>query len=416
MHESLQSSYKCFHSTETALLKVQNYVLRNIDEKNCVALVLLDLSAAFDTIDHDILLSRLSNRFGVKGNALAWFESYLSNRTQAVFIDGKTSKRHVLKYGVPQGSVLGPILFISYTAPLGDIVRKHNLMMHLYADDTQIYLAFKPQSSAIAVSMAKIEACISDIRKWMATNFLMLNDTKTEFLILGTSHQLKKVPKTCLHIGNDEIESCDSARNIGAIFNSTMNLEKHVNTICRAAWYHLRNIGLVRKYLNQAATETLVHAFITSKLDHMNSLLINLPSVLLNKLQKVQNAAARMVVRAKKFQHISPHLIKLHWLPVRQRIAFKVLLITYKALNDQGPSYIREMLTLYAPSRALRSENQYMLDKPRTNSTYGDRSFSAAAPALWNDLPLTIRQSPSTEVFKNRLKTHLFNKYFNVSD
>ena len=143
LEESFQSAYKRFHSTEIALLKVQNDILFEIDNQKCVVLLLLDMSVAFDTVDHKLLLERMSKHYGVKGSALKWFRSYLQDRKQFVMIDGIKSKVKELRYGVPQGSVLGPILYLLYTSPIGDIIRRHGLNYHLYADDTQLYLSFK---------------------------------------------------------------------------------------------------------------------------------------------------------------------------------------------------------------------------------------------------------------------------------
>ena len=142
LNESLQCGYKKHHSCETALLRVQNDILKSIDDKQCVVLLLLDLSAAFDTVDHKILLHRLRSRFGIKGKALSWLQSYLTDRSQSVQIDGFTSSVRPLRFGVPQGSVLGPLLYLLYTAPLGDLIRWHDMDFHLYADDTQLYTTF----------------------------------------------------------------------------------------------------------------------------------------------------------------------------------------------------------------------------------------------------------------------------------
>ena len=411
LHTKWQSAYKKFHSTETALLRVANDILLDIDNQKCVLLVLLDLSAAFDTIDHETLMDRLSSLFGVKAKALSWFRSYLYGRTQSVHIGKSKSEKCSLKYGVPQGSILGPKQFISYTSPLADFVKGKNLKLHLYADDTQIYLAFEPTENSKNKSMKDLEACISQIREWMATNFLKLNDDKTEFLIIGNNQKLRKIPTPMLHIGGSEIKPVDSARNIGAIFDSTMSMEKHVDSICKSAWYHLRRIGSIRKYLDMPSTKTLVHAFITSKLDNLNSLLYGLPDKLINRLQRIQNAAARLVTRTRKHDHITPVLKELHWLPVRYRIDYKILLLTYKALNDEGPEYLRELLI---PSKGLRSRERLELQKPATKLVnYGDRSFSKAAPVLWNSLPVELRKSKSTNTFKKNLKTHLFTLAFN---
>ena len=411
LHEKWQSAYKKFHSTETALLRVTNDILLDMDKNKCVLLVLLDLSAAFDTIDHETLMNRLSSRFGVKAKALSWFKSYLSERTQSVLIGKNKSQKCGLEYGVPQGSILGPKQFIGYTAPLSDIVEKDGLRLHLYADDTQIYLAFDPSDESMDISMEKLEKCISKIRKWMADNFLKLNDDKTEFLILRSKHNLKKLKTPLLHIGTSEIEPTDSARNIGAIFDTTMSMEKHVDSICKSAWYNLRKIGSIRKYLDTTATKTLVHAFIISRLDNLNSLLYGLPQILIKRLQRVQNASARLITRTRKYDDITPVLKELHWLPIKQRIEYKILLLTYKSRNDKGPSYLAELLK--TPNRELRSKDELKLDDYiLTKRAYGDRAFAKAAPVLWNSIPVGLRKSKSVETFKKNLKTYLFTKAF----
>ena len=186
--EVMQSSYKRGHSTETALLKIQNDVLHAIDNKLCVILVLLDLSAAFDTVDHDILLNRPKLRFGIIDTAHKWFISYLAGRQQSVLINDIKSNQVELNCNVPQGSVLGPKLFIDYESPLGDIVRKHGLQVHFYADDSQIYFSFDPKFYDDAI--ARVEKCILEVREWMAKNMLKLNNDKTEYILLGTPQHI----------------------------------------------------------------------------------------------------------------------------------------------------------------------------------------------------------------------------------
>ena len=411
--EKLQSAYKKLHSTETALLYIQNDILRSIDDKSAVVLILLDLSAAFDTVDHKILLRRLETRIGISGCALAWFRSYLTGRTQRVCIQETLSSSHNLECGVPQGSVLGPILFTIYTLPLGDIIRKHGLNFHMYADDTQLYLTFKPaQDGSCEVTKEKLEECLKDIRIWMSKNMLKLNDDKTEMLVIRARHH-GPVVFPSVKIGSEEVTSSKKARNIGVVFDTTMSLDSHISQITRAAFYHIRNIGMIRKYLTTEAAEIIIHSFVTSKLDYCNALLYGLPKVLLDKLQHVQNTAARVVTGCKKYDHITPVLKNLHWLPVKQRITFKILLLTYKALHDKAPQYVTNMLTPYVPGRSLRSGSRMQLEIPHTRLlTYGDRAFSKAAPMLWNKLPIEIRQSPSIDSFKRKLKTFLFNQAY----
>ena len=218
-HEYFQSAYRSFHSTETALLRVHNDLLQAVDNKQCIYLVLLDQSAAFDTVEHNILLSRLDKSVGVTGSALDWCRSYFADRSQSIHVLGVPSVPRPLTCGMPQGSVVGPYGFPTYTAPVGGICCRHGIRYHFYADDSQLYLAFNPQDEDTA--RHKLEACISEIRNWMQRNHLKLNDTKTEFLIIGSKTQLNQLTNDSIQIGDTIIKSSHSARNIGAIFDCT---------------------------------------------------------------------------------------------------------------------------------------------------------------------------------------------------
>ena len=186
-------------------------------------------------------------------------------------------------------------------------------------------------------------------------------------------------------------------------------MSPHVNNICRGASFALRKIGKIRRYLDKSTTEQLVHAFVSSKLDNNNILLTGLPSKDISKLQRIQNSAARLVTFTKRREHITPVLRDLHWLPVLDRIIFKILLLTYKVRHDMAPMYLCELLHSYVPTRTLRSSSQDLLQTPSCRTkTYGERAFSIIAPKLWNDLPYEIRHAPSINQFKNSLKTHIF--------
>ena len=181
LNENFQSAYKKCHSTETALLKVYNDILCDLDDKHVALQSLLDLSAAFDTLDHGILLKRLELSFGIKGSALAWLTSYLENRQQSVQINESFSESVFIKYGIPQGSVLGPILFSLYTTPLSSIFSKYQINYHLYADDSQLYKS--TPFPDLNCTTEQIELCIEDTKAWMNSNKLKLNDDKTELIL-----------------------------------------------------------------------------------------------------------------------------------------------------------------------------------------------------------------------------------------
>uniref|UniRef100_A0A8C1SEN9 Reverse transcriptase domain-containing protein n=1 Tax=Cyprinus carpio TaxID=7962 RepID=A0A8C1SEN9_CYPCA len=317
--EDFQSGFRPYHSTETALLRVTNDLLLSSD-RGCISLlVLLDLSAAFDTIDHTILLHRLEHFVGINGSALAWFKSYLYDRHQFVAVNEEVSYRSQVQYGVPQGSVLGPLLFTLYMLPLGDIIRKHGVSFHCYADDTQLYISSRPGET---YQFEKLTECIVDIKNWMTSNFLLLNSEKTEVLIIGPKSSACNDLERCLSLDGCSVNSSSSVRNLGVLFDSNLSLESHVSSICKTAFFHLKNISKLRPMLSMSNAEMLIHAFMTSRLDYCNALLGGCSARLVNKLQLVQNAAARVLTRTRKYDHISPVLSTLHWLPIKHCIHF----------------------------------------------------------------------------------------------
>jgi len=411
--EKMQSAYKPGHSCETALLRIQNDLLHAIDKGKGCLLVLLDLSAAFDTVDYHLLLQLLESHLHVKGSALQLLRSYLTGRTQCVSISGIQSELVELLYGVPQGSVLGPIKFCIYTLPLGAILRFHDIEYHVYADDTQLYLAFDLHNDPDP-SLSKLCSAIADVRSWMISNKLKINDDKTEFVILSSRHH-NQPSNLQLQIGGVSISPSLIAKNLGVTFDSSLCMDKHVTNICRSCLFHLWNIGSVRHMLSDEATAQLIHSLVSSRMDFCNSLLYGLPDCAINRIQRVQNIAARILTLTPKASHITPVLKDLHWLPIRSRILFIILLLTYRAVHKLAPEYLCDLLAQYSPHRSLRSSRQLLLREPRTKlKTYGDRSFQAAGTREWNKLPLGIREATSLSNFKHKLKTHLFKCHYNV--
>jgi hypothetical protein len=404
-----QSAYRKFHSTETALLRITNDILLACERQKVTALVLLDLSAAFDTIDHSILISRLSTTFGITGSALNLISSYLLDRTQSVSIGPShdQSAPSPLSTGVPQGSVLGPLLFCLYTTPLASIFARSSITPHFYADDTQLYISFS--AADITNSLLELSAALDLTHSWLTSNRLTVNPSKTEFLLIGTPQQRSKVVSPSISFQGAILKPSADARNLGVIFDSSLSYTKHISNICSTSFYHIRQLRQVRASLDLNSSIILANALVSSKLDYCNSLYYNLPRSAKNRLQRVQNSLARAIVPSTRYtDHITPTLRKLHWLPIDKRIDFKIAALTYKTLNYHQPAYLFELLHPDTPSYSLRSATKNFLKIPYMKSEIGRRSFSFAAPTVWNSLPLSIRESPSLDLFLSRLKTHLF--------
>ena len=277
-----------------------------------------------------------------------------------------------LQCGVPQGSCLGPFLFTIYASKLFEVIKNYLPQSHAFADDTQLYLSFNSDTACSQKDVVEaMEQCIQAMRSWMIKDKLRLNDNKTEFMIIGTRKQLAKVNIDGLSAG-----------------------ESIIAPVTSAASFHIYNVRRIRKYLTNDATQTLVHSIVMGRLDYCNSLLYKVPTVHMSKLQRIQYSAARLVCSTPRFNHITPVLFSLHWLPVAYRIEFKILVLTFKAIYQLARSYICNLVILKEKCKyQLRSSEELLLHLPMgtTKKTLGDRSFQIAVPTLWNSLSANVR-------------------------
>ena len=403
----LQSAYRKHHSTESALLKVHNDIIMSMDKGEVTALTLIDFSAAFDTIDHATLTDRLSDWYGISGQSQIWFSSYLQNRHQSVKIEDTFSDKVTLSYGVPQGSVLGPVLFTLYTTPLSAIISSSDINHHLYADDTQIYMSLSVSNAK--ESLEKLQHCLMGVSAWMTGSKLKLNPSKTEFLPIGTKLQRKKFLNNfpCLFLGQDTNPST-SVKNLAVLFGSSLNFQKHISQTCRVCFYHIRDLRRIRKSLSLDLAKRIAVALVSSKLDYCNSLFHNMPEKDIARLQRIQNCLARVVTKAPRFSRSVPILKRLHLLPVKFRIYFKICAITFRTLKENQPAYLADLLVRPECSKYLRSTNSNRFVVPRIKTKTGSRAFSISGPALWNALPVPIRNAKTILTFRKLLKSHLF--------
>ena len=246
----------------------------------------------------------------------------------------------------------------------------------------------------------------------MNRNKLKLNDEKTELLAVGDTRRLSQVSREPLQLGEHHVPFQPSAKYLGVYVDESLSMSQHISHLCRSCFYHLRKIGTIRPFLSEGSTSKLVSSLILSRLDYCNSVLSGLPSTSLQRLQKVQNCAAKVTLRKRKRDHVTPLLKHLHWLPIEARIEYKVATLAFRHFEHSLPPYLSAELQVYQPSRTLRSSNQRLLKIPTTKlKSYGNRSFSYQAPVIWNSLPESLRNSTSLCAFKANLRTYLFNKH-----
>ena len=259
-------------------------------------------------------------------------------------------------------------------------------------------------------SINRLTQVLDLVQTWFTFNKLSLNPDKTEYMLIGTWQQHKKLEDRNLSFsfGGHNIEPSDKFRNLGFFMDKHLILKSHVSKICQISYYHIRNFRRIRDHLDLNSAKLLANALVSSRLDYCNSLLYGINEGLSKKLQTVQNSLARVVVPSvKRTDHISPVLKQLHWLKVSQRIKFKIALLTYKVLKFSQPSYLSNLLTR-KPLSNRRSSGKNLLEIPLIKSEYGRRSYTYAAPVVWNSLPQEIRDCTSEHAFRKKLKTHLF--------
>ncbi len=396
-----QSAYRTNYSTETALLGLYNDLLCNADADLTTAFCFLDLSAAFDTIDPNILLDSLATRCGIVADALLWFASYLSGRTQCVRVGDCQSSSVPVPVGVPQGSVNGSILFILLVSDLPEQTTTDGVIIDQYSDDTNGRITFKLLSkddhSDQRAAIASLGLWTRRTDGWLFDQHVILNLSKSLFFYAVSPHQAQKLALLPLDMSSCILQPSAEVKHLGVTFDSHLTMSSHIRNICRSSFFHLWRIGKVRRFLDPISFFPVQPLF------------VGLPGTLLSKLQRVINASARLILRVRKSDSIRSHLRSLNWLCVNDRITFRIATLTYRCLNGSAPSYLSRLIFPLKNSRSLRSSLSALLRVPRThNVNFGDRSFAKVAPSIWNQLLLAVRNAPSFLKFRSLLFKHLF--------
>ena len=302
-----------------------------------------------------------------------------------------------------------------YTAELFTIIEKHGINGHSYADDTKIYHSVPVCQAQVAVE--RISRALEDIHIWMDSSRLKLNAEKTQFIWIGSSRQIAKVQVIEIPISGVNVPLSTTVKDLGMKIDSSLSMSDHIDSLCRSCLFQLRQIRVLKRCLPQESVHILVKAFVSSRLDYCNSLFYGIGHGLLDKLQRIQNAAARLVSGKRKYDHITPVLRDLHWLPIRQRIEYKLSSFVHKSLHCQAPMYLSDAcirVSSIEGRQNLRSADAGELLIPRVRTKMGSRAFKTSGPSVWNNLPVNLRDSSlSLPSFQKRLKTVLFDRAFN---
>ena len=391
---SYQSGFRPTYSTLTSLLETTNNWCVNIDRGLLNGVVFIDLRKAFDTIDHEILLSKLKAH-GVDDLALVWFRSYLTDRKQRCFVNGQFSNSSFITKGVPEGSIIGPLLFLVYINDLPNCLNEG--FPRMFADDTNI-------------SFINLENLINfelqSLNRWLLANKLSLNIAKTEFMVIGSRQRLATFDdhELCVTVNGASVKQVKSSKTLGITLDENLTWRNHVDAITKKISSGIGALKRVRGLIDQETANKAYQGFIEPYFSYCATVWDGLGDTLSDRLQKLQNRAARVITRSS--YDISSNLpldqLKSNNLSVNRQNQKAILM--FKTLSGQTPQYLHEMFASRRCQYSLRNTNgKLFIPKPNTN--YLKRSFSYSGAFLWNNLPESLRLSPSLTAFKSSLES-----------
>ena len=407
-----QSGYKPKHGCTTALLHISDYMYDAMDNGEIIFLILLDYSKAFDIACHDLILAKLKN-LGFEQSALSWLKSYLNNRQQKVVLDSSESTLVSLRNGVPQGSILGPLLFTILVNDISDVI--HNCQYHLYADDTQLYL--KTTVDYAVETILSINDDLERIADFSTRSFLKINSDKSKFIVIGSKNNLNKLSRIenialAEIIMNDvAIERVYDARNLGITFDQYLNWNSHINGLISSAYYRLKLAYRYSKFLSQDSKLRVVESYILSLFNYGSPVLQNLTSEMCNKIQKVQNSCVRYITNTRKYDHITPSFIKLKMLKMSDRRDIQSLTIVHNIVNCRAPGYLIDKVEFNYNFHGHNTRIRDSIRVPKARTNFGYNRFFRKYCDMYNSIKRTInfKNNISTPTFKFKLKKYFLN-------
>ena len=406
--DKLQSAYKPNHSTVTALLNVSDDIYECLENSELVFLVLLDYSKAFDCANHKLILAKLKAA-GFRDDSLEWVSSYLKGRHQKVTTNTGESGWSEVFNGVPQGSVLGPLLFTVLVSDISDVIKRGRY--HLYADDTQLYYSCKIND--VNATIKDINSDLQGISKFSNSNCLKLNAGKSKFIVIGSRHNLKKLKNIQLDpikIGDNVIERDFEAKNLGIVFDEELNWTRHVNLSIAKAYGKLKHARRFKNFLNESSKLKLTETYILSQLNYGDIILQNLTNLLQNKIQKLQNSCTRYTFGLRKYDHISGFIKGKNILSMKNRRMLHSLTLMYKIQIKKAPNYLCDRITLQ-DTHGHFTRNRMNINIPFAKSKIRSMSFFIFICKKFNELPSAItKNNLSVNTFCIKCRKHLFDE------
>jgi hypothetical protein len=399
-----QSAYRKFHSTQTAIYRVLEDWLDNITDNLITGVCLLDISKCFDTIDHSILLQKL-DKYGIENVQHEWFTSYLFERSQIVICNNKVSDRKFLTMGIPQGSVLGPLLFILFSNDLPNNVDLG--CCNMFADDTLIYIS---GNSDLDVQ-TKIQKCIDEAVEWYDTNKLVINAKKSNSMVIDCKRN-REISNMSISIHDCEIKQVKEATYLGMKIDDSLFWTSHINKLCKGLGAKIAELKYMKKFLNKQLLCRYYGCFIQPLIDYGITIWSSGQKQMLNKVQRLQNHCARLV--SNNFDYISTRGIdlirELNWMTIDERSKYFMCIMAFKALHGLAPQYISNEFT-YREDVGLRTSDKtkYDIFLPSFESNMKDKSVFIRSAKLWNSLPTAIKCINSLDQFKSQCKKHILN-------
>ena len=397
MLSNCQSGFRPL-STATALIDASDYLHTNVDFGYIIGALFLDLKRAFDLVNHTILLEKLE-QYGVHDTELAWFRNYLSDRSQCVSYNGKLSTFRDVGMGIPQGSILGPLLFVVFINDICDLNFQEHTKLCLYADDTALFCKARDVSSV----QISLQSEFEKIMQWVQTNDLKLNTNKCKAMLFGT-HKKVRAKQILIQHESQVIEQVNNFKYLGIIFDNLLKFDKHIDKTCNKIARTIGFIRQIKQYLPRKVLIMLYNGLILPHIDYGLVIWGRSSQCFTSKLQRLQNRYARLVLNADFFTPHTSLLRQLNWQSVLQRVDYQFCLFMFKVINGLVPEYLKDLIIFRTPQIPTRYALNSPLYIPKPKTEYMKKSFQYHGSCLWNKLPLFVRNATSLQSFKSKCK------------